>query len=102
MGRGKNEYLVAIRSEGQFIGEMSSFAASTTRCASVRAKGHVRVKIIPGEHLHKCVERIPEVLQRIIFPSLPLLALSCSTEEYFAKPHGFKTTLAVFWWAQVS
>lgn len=70
MGRGKNEYLVAIRSEGQFIGEMSSFAASTTRCASVRAKGHVRVKVIPGEHLHKCVERIPEVLQTA-FSSLP-------------------------------
>eukprot|EP00884_Botryococcus_braunii_P004062 jgi/Botrbrau1/13657/Bobra.0292s0007.1 len=65
LGRGTNEYLVAIRSEGQFIGEMSSFASSAARCASVRAKGPVRAKLIPGEHLHKCVERIPEARQQV-------------------------------------
>jgi hypothetical protein len=34
------------------------------RCATVRAKGNVRVRLIPGELLHDCVERIPEARQQ--------------------------------------
>ena len=51
LSRGPREYLVAVRSEGQFIGEMALFATAAVRCASVRAKGPVRVKIVPGEEL---------------------------------------------------
>ena len=52
---------MAVRSEGQFVGEMASFTTAAVRCATVRAKGNVRAKVIPGELLHDCVERIPEV-----------------------------------------
>lgn len=62
LARGPREFLVALRSEGQFVGEMASFTTAAVRCATVRAKGNVRVKVIPGELLHDCVERIPEVL----------------------------------------
>ena len=61
LARGAREFLVAVRSEGQFVGEMASFTTAAVRCATVRAKGNVRVKVIPGELLHDCVERIPEV-----------------------------------------
>ena len=61
LARGPREYLVAVRSEGQFVGEMASFTTAAVRCATVRAKGNVRVRLIPGELLHDCVERIPEV-----------------------------------------
>lgn len=61
LARGPREFLVAVRSEGQFVGEMASFTTAAVRCATVRAKGNVRVKVIPGELLHDCVERIPEV-----------------------------------------
>lgn len=60
--KGPREYLVAVRSEGQFVGEMASFTTAALRCATVRAKGNVRVRLIPGELLHECVERIPEVI----------------------------------------
>lgn len=59
--RGPREYLVAVRGEGQFVGEMASFATAALRCASVRARGLVRAKLIPGELLADCVQRIPEV-----------------------------------------
>lgn len=52
---------MAVRGEGQFVGEMASFATAALRCASVRAKGPVRAKLIPGEMLAECVQRIPEV-----------------------------------------
>lgn len=61
LARGPREFLVAVRSEGQFVGEMASFTTAAVRCATVRAKGNVRVRVIPGELLHDCVERIPEV-----------------------------------------
>lgn len=61
LSRGPREFLVAVRSEGQFVGEMASFTTAAVRCATVRAKGNVRVRLIPGELLHDCVERIPEV-----------------------------------------
>lgn len=60
LSRGHREYLVAIRREGQFVGEMAAFASAALRCASVRARGSVRAKIIPGELLRSCVERVPE------------------------------------------
>lgn len=59
--RGHREFLVAVRREGQFVGEMAAFASAAVRCASVRARGLVRAKIVPGELLRACVERIPEV-----------------------------------------
>ena len=49
---------MAVRSEGQFLGEMAMFATAAVRCASVRAKGPVRVKIVPGEQL---MDLSPEV-----------------------------------------
>lgn len=49
---------MAVRSEGQFLGEMAMFATAAVRCASVRAKGPVRVKIVPGEEL---LDLSPEV-----------------------------------------
>lgn len=49
---------MAVRSEGQFLGEMAMFATAAVRCASVRAKGPVRVKIVPGEEL---MDLTPEV-----------------------------------------
>jgi len=52
---------VAVRSEGQFIGEMALFAVAAVRCASVRAKGPVRVKIVPGESLEELIDMAPEV-----------------------------------------
>lgn len=58
LSRGPREYLVAVRSEGQFLGEMAMFATAAVRCASVRAKGPVRVKIVPGEEL---MDLSPEV-----------------------------------------
>ncbi|KAK9800910.1 hypothetical protein WJX73_010144 [Symbiochloris irregularis] len=63
--RAPREYLVAVRGQGQFVGEMSSFATAALRCASVRAKGRVRAKIIPGEGLAECVHRIPEARQQV-------------------------------------
>ena len=63
LSRGHREYLVAIRREGQFVGEMAAFASAALRCASVRARGSVRAKIIPGELLRSCVERVPEVCE---------------------------------------
>jgi CRP-like cAMP-binding protein len=62
LARGHREFLVAVRKEGQFVGEMAAFASAALRCASVRARGPVRAKIVPGELLRSCVERIPEVL----------------------------------------
>ena len=59
--RGHREFLVAVRREGQFVGEMAAFASAAVRCASVRARGLVRAKIVPGELLRACVERVPEV-----------------------------------------
>ena len=59
--RGHREFLVAVRREGQFVGEMAAFASAALRCASVRACGPVRAKIVPGELLRACVERVPEV-----------------------------------------
>ena len=50
-----------MRSEGQFIGEMALFATAAVRCASVRAKGPVRVKIVPGENLEELIDMAPEV-----------------------------------------
>lgn len=70
LSRGHREYLVAIRREGQFVGEMAAFASAALRCASVRARGPVRAKIIPGELLRSCVERVPEA--RIHTASSPL------------------------------
>ena len=61
LSRGPREYLVAVRSEGQFIGEMALFATAAVRCASVRAKGPVRVKIVPGESLEELIDVAPEV-----------------------------------------
>ncbi len=61
LSRGPREYLVAVRSEGQFIGEMALFAVAAVRCASVRAKGPVRVKIVPGEYLEELIDMAPEV-----------------------------------------
>lgn len=61
LARGKREFLVALRSEGQFIGEMSLFATAALRCASVRAKGRVKVLVIPGEHVHDAINTMPEV-----------------------------------------
>ncbi len=52
---------MAVRSEGQFIGEMALFATAAVRCASVRAKGPVRVKIVPGESLEELIDMAPEV-----------------------------------------
>ena len=52
---------MAVRSEGQFVGEMALFATAAVRCASVRAKGPVRVKIIPGESLEELIQMAPEV-----------------------------------------
>lgn len=52
---------MAVRSEGQFVGEMALFATAAVRCASVRAKGPVRVKIIPGESLEELIHMAPEV-----------------------------------------
>ena len=52
---------MAVRSEGQFIGEMALFAVAAVRCASVRAKGPVRVKIVPGENLEELIDMAPEV-----------------------------------------
>lgn len=65
LSRGPREYLVAVRSEGQFIGEMALFAVAAVRCASVRAKGPVRVKIVPGENLEELVDMAPEVIQML-------------------------------------
>ncbi|KAK9905511.1 hypothetical protein WJX75_001206 [Coccomyxa subellipsoidea] len=65
LSRGHREYLVAIRREGQFVGEMAAFASAALRCASVRARGSVRAKIIPGELLRSCVERVPEARQQL-------------------------------------
>ena len=62
---------MAVRSEGQFVGEMASFTTAAVRCATVKAKGNVRVKVIPGELLHDCVERIPEVRDCIFQGILP-------------------------------
>ena len=61
LGRGSREFLVAVRTEGQFVGEMAWFAMGAVRCATIRAKGPVRVKIIPGERLDDIVNRVPEV-----------------------------------------
>ena len=61
LSRAPREYLVAMRSEGQFVGEMASFATAALRCATVRAKGPVRVRLVPGVLLSDCVERVPEV-----------------------------------------
>ncbi len=61
LGRGSREFLVAVRTEGQFVGEMAWFALGAVRCATIRAKGPVRVKIIPGERLDEIVNRVPEV-----------------------------------------
>ena len=61
LGRGSREFLVAVRTEGQFVGEMAWFALGAVRCATIRAKGPVRVKIIPGERLDDIVNRVPEV-----------------------------------------
>ena len=61
LSQGPREFLVAMRSEGQFVGEMASFATAALRCATVRAKGPVRVRLVPGVLLSDCVERIPEV-----------------------------------------
>ena len=61
LSKGPREYLVAVRSEGQFVGEMALFATAAVRCASVRAKGPVRVKIIPGESLEELIHMAPEV-----------------------------------------
>jgi hypothetical protein len=65
LGRGSREYLVAVRSEGQFVGEMAAFTVGGQRCASVRAKGPVRVKIIPGERLEDVTIRVPEARQQV-------------------------------------
>ena len=73
LARGPREFLVAVRSEGQFVGEMASFTTAAVRCATVRAKGNVRVRVIPGELLHDCVERIPEVHTLLCFSSQALL-----------------------------
>lgn len=62
LSRGPREYLVAVRSEGQFLGEMAMFATAAVRCASVRAKGPVRVKIVPGEEL---MDLSPEARQQV-------------------------------------
>ena len=61
LARGHREYLVAVRGPGQFVGEMAAFASAALRCASVRARGPVRAKVIPGELLRATVERVPEV-----------------------------------------
>ncbi|CAK0783136.1 hypothetical protein CVIRNUC_006332 [Coccomyxa viridis] len=63
--RGHREFLVAVRREGQFVGEMAAFASAALRCASVRARGPVRAKIVPGELLRACVERVPEARQQL-------------------------------------
>lgn len=65
LSRGPREYLVAVRSEGQFIGEMALFATAAVRCASVRAKGPVRVKIVPGENLEELIDMAPEARQQV-------------------------------------
>ncbi|DBB11245.1 hypothetical protein WJX82_004325 [Trebouxia sp. C0006] len=65
LSRGPREYLVAVRSEGQFIGEMALFAVAAVRCASVRAKGPVRVKIVPGESLEELIDMAPEARQQV-------------------------------------
>jgi hypothetical protein len=67
LSRGPREYLVAVRSEGQFIGEMALFAVAAVRCASVRAKGPVRVKIVPGESLEELIDMAPEVCLKQTF-----------------------------------
>lgn len=65
LSRGPREYLVAVRSEGQFVGEMALFATAAVRCASVRARGPVRVKIIPGESLEELIQMAPEARQQV-------------------------------------
>lgn len=61
---------MAVRSEGQFIGEMALFAVAAVRCASVRAKGPVRVKIVAGESLEELIDIAPEVwLKQTVFHS---------------------------------
>lgn len=65
LSRGPREYLVAVRSEGQFVGEMALFATAAVRCASVRAKGPVRVKIVAGESLEDLIDVAPEARQQV-------------------------------------
>ena len=61
LARGPRESLVALRTEGQFVGEMGLFTTACIRCASVRAKGPVTVKVISGDRLQDCIDRNPEV-----------------------------------------
>lgn len=77
--RGHREFLVAVRREGQFVGEMAAFASAALRCASVRAQGPVRAKIVPGELLRACVERIPEVK----FMILPMVRSTSACLDLF-------------------
>ncbi|KAK9823463.1 hypothetical protein WJX72_002919 [[Myrmecia] bisecta] len=65
LARGARDFLVALRSEGQFVGEMALFTTSALRCATVRAKGRVRVKVLTGQHLQECIDRIPEARQQV-------------------------------------
>lgn len=64
LSRGPREYLVAVRSEGQFLGEMAMFATAAVRCSSVRAKGPVRVKIVPGEELMDLSPEVKHVVEK--------------------------------------
>ena len=82
--RGHREFLVAVRREGQFVGEMAAFASAALRCASVRARGPVRAKIVPGELLRACVERVPEVGP----PLQPIPASWTATCFTLAAAHG--------------
>lgn len=59
--RGSGKYIVAVREQGQFVGEMSSFATITQRCASVRAKGFVRAALIPCDMFAEYMDLVPEV-----------------------------------------
>ena len=45
---------------------MALFATAAVRCASVRAKGPVRVKIVAGESLEDLIDVAPEVPSAIL------------------------------------
>ena len=99
LARGQREYLVAMRSEGQFVGEMASFATAALRCATVRAKGPVHVRLVPGVLLSDCVERIPEVCSLPCFTHKAYMsaALCCAT----CACHGVCARAAGAWRAAV-
>jgi len=64
-GMGKDETILAVREDGEFVGEMAIFE-SAPRFATLRAQGDVRVLVIEGEAFNTILTDRPEVAVSVL------------------------------------